>query len=145
MVSKSLLYHYAVSIIECSEKTFCIIIIILGRTIPIDIQNYSTKQWLNLQNAYFMRYWSQYMHPQTFDAYFKQHFPGNVVRKTLLLHIRDHIRSQLNVVSLFGPVLLTFDLHALFKVGNHGDGIDLFLPYQPPKVNNSMRQGTCAI
>ena len=50
---------------------------------------------------------------------------------------------------LFGPLVwpvwLTLMLSPLHSIGYHGNNVDLFLPYQPPEVNNSVWEGTYKI
>ena len=45
--------------------------------------------------------------------------------------------------AIIGPVLLTLDLIALFKVSYHGNSVYIFLPDHSPKVCKGFFQWTC--
>ena len=67
--------------------------------------------------------------------------PDGVVRKHLLVGKGDFEWTIL-LCPLVWPVLLTLLLFPLHSIGHHGNNVDLFLPYQPPEVSNSVWEGT---
>ena len=68
-----------------------------------------------------------------------------VVSKHLLVHNSDLKGSIRLTLPCLRPVLLTLPLDTLHHIGEHGNGLDLLLPHQPPEVNNSVGQWACVI
>ena len=67
--------------------------------------------------------------------------PDGVVCKHLLFCEGDFEWTIL-LGPLIWPVLLTLLLCPLHYIGYHGNHMDPFLPHQPPKVSNSVWEGT---
>ena len=67
--------------------------------------------------------------------------PDGVVCKHLLVCEHDFERTIL-LRPLLWPVLLTLLLSPLHNIGYHGNHMDPFLPHQPPKVSDSVWEGT---
>ena len=81
-----------------------------------------------------------FCYPTKFTHFYLQQ-TNDVVSKHLLVSIGDQERS-ISVGDTVRPILLALDLLVLLEVGYHDNGVDVFLPDHPPKVNQSLAQWT---
>lgn len=67
--------------------------------------------------------------------------PDNIIWKRALFFERDLDWPTTEATFTFRPVLLALHCHMFNNIGHHGNNMDIFLPHQTPKVNDSARKG----
>ena len=72
--------------------------------------------------------------------YFNLEHSDGVVCKHLLVSDSD-LKGTIVLAVCVRPVLEAFYFTSLHKIGQHHNGGALFLPDQPPEINDSVRDG----